>query len=56
MKDFVIIVVLALILGLVGWYLYRSKKAGRNCIGCPHNGSCPSQKGKQCCICPQDEQ
>lgn len=45
MTDIIIIAAVALILGLAGGYVYRSKKRGQTCIGCPHaktcRGSCP---------------
>jgi hypothetical protein len=33
------------ILALIGWYLYRAKKSGRKCIGCPDSGSCGGNCG-----------
>ena len=38
MTNLVIIVVLAAVLGLAGYYVYRSKKKGVRCIGCPEGG------------------
>ena len=38
--DYLIIGVIALILGLAGWYVYRAKKSGKKCIGCPDSGKC----------------
>lgn len=38
--DIVIIAVLALVVGGAGYYIYRSKKKGRACIGCPYADSC----------------
>ncbi len=48
MEDIIIIlVVLALIAGVL-LYLYKAKKRGQKCIGCPYgkncNGSCNSNK------------
>lgn len=40
MEDAIIILILALILGGAAWYIYRSKKSGKKCIGCPDSGSC----------------
>ena len=40
--DLLIIAILAVILGGAGFYVYRSKKSGRKCIGCPSGGSCGS--------------
>ena len=36
--DFVIIFVIVLILGLAGGYVYKAKKSGKKCIGCPDSG------------------
>ncbi len=41
MENFIIIGILALIIGGIIFYLIREKKRGVKCIGCPH--------GKQCC-------
>lgn len=40
--DILILAVLALILGLAAWYVYKSKKSGKKCIGCP-GGGCSGQ-------------
>ena len=39
--DFIIIAVIAVILGAAFWYVYKSKKSGRKCVGCPDG--CSSQ-------------
>lgn len=38
--DYVIIAVIAAIVGVAAWYVHRSKKSGKKCIGCPDGGSC----------------
>ena len=40
--DIALLAVIAIIAGLAGWYVYRSKKKGNKCIGCPDGGSCDS--------------
>ena len=40
MTDILIIAVLAAILGGAGWYVYRAKKQGVKCIGCPDAKTC----------------
>ena len=40
--DYVILAVLAVIVGLVIFYIVRSKKSGAKCIGCPHSKTCSS--------------
>ena len=43
MGDLIVLAVIAAIVGLAGWYVYKSVKAGKTCIGCPDNGSCASR-------------
>ena len=38
--DFVILAVIAAIIGLAAWYIRKAKKKGQKCIGCPHSGQC----------------
>ena len=45
MKNLIIIVILAVVLGLAAWYVYQSRKNGKKCIGCPHSATC---SGKNC--------
>ena len=42
MEDYIIIAVVLLAAGLAAWYVYRAKKRGQTCIGCPHakKGGC----------------
>ena len=48
MDNVIIICVLALIVGFAVWYIYKSKKSGRKCIGCPE-GACPHAGTSGCC-------
>ena len=48
--DYIIIFVIAAILGLAGGYVYKAKKSGKKCIGCPDSGSC-SGNCSGCCGC-----
>lgn len=41
--DYIILAVIALILGFAGWYIYKAKKSGKKCIGCPDGASCSGQ-------------
>lgn len=43
MTDIIIIAAVALIVFLAGYYVYRAKKNGKKCIGCPECGSCNSK-------------
>jgi hypothetical protein len=38
--DYIVIAVIFLILCGAGFAIYRTKKSGRKCIGCPDSGSC----------------
>ncbi len=40
MINFLIILILFAVTGGAGYYVYRAKKQGRKCIGCPYAGSC----------------
>ncbi len=45
MENVILIAVLALILGGVVLYLYKTKKRGQKCVGCPYSGSCSGNCG-----------
>lgn len=51
MGDLIIILILAAILGGAAWYIYRAKKSGKKCIGCPDSGSCGGGCGGNCSGC-----
>ena len=38
--DILVIAVVAAIIGLVLWYIHRSRKKGIKCIGCPDGAKC----------------
>ena len=40
MINVIIVAVILAIVGLAAFYVYRSKKKGRKCIGCPGGTSC----------------
>ncbi len=40
--DFLIIGILAVIVGAAVFAIYRSKKKGKKCIGCPDSCACSS--------------
>lgn len=48
MENIIIIAVVAVIVFLAALYVYKAKKSGQKCIGCPHSKTCPSAK-KGCC-------
>ena len=55
MTDLLAALVLLIILALAGWYVYRSKKSGRKCIGCP-SGSCPHHCSGCCGSCGEAQE
>lgn len=40
LADIIIIAILLVILGASVFYIWKSKKKGIKCIGCPYSGSC----------------
>ena len=50
MIDLVIVLILGAIVGAAGGYVYRAKKRGAKCIGCPVAGGC---SGK--CSCQNED-
>ena len=42
MTDFIVVAVLAVILGGAARYVYKAKKSGAKCIGCPMSKECHS--------------
>jgi len=48
MTDLIVAAVLAVIIGLAALYVYRAKKSGAKCIGCPVEGGCPHKKAGTC--------
>lgn len=46
-KDIIIVLVLLIIVAGAGLYIFRAKKRGEHCIGCPHSKEC----GKMSCGC-----
>ena len=40
MKDLIVIVFLIIIISASAFYVYRAKKKGKKCIGCPGGCSC----------------
>ena len=49
--DYIIIAVVVLILGFSAWFIWKSKKSGQKCIGCPNGGSCSGNCGGCSCGC-----
>jgi len=51
MIDFVIIAIIALIIGFAAFYVYKAKKSGKKCIGCPDGSSCSGNCASCSCGC-----
>lgn len=50
--DWILIGLVAAILGAAALYIYKAKKGGKKCIGCPSSGSCNGQcAGCSSCGC-----
>ena len=48
MVDIILIAILLCIVGGIVLYLYKAKKRGEHCIGCPYARQCTKQNGQQC--------
>jgi hypothetical protein len=49
--DYIIIAVVALIVGGAARYIYKAKKRGAKCIGCPSANQCSGQCSGCSCNC-----
>ena len=47
MENIIILAVIGLVVGLAAGYIWKEKKRGRKCIGCPDNAVC----GGKCAGC-----
>lgn len=55
MGNLIIIVILLCIISSIIVYLYRTKKKGKTCIGCPYGGQCSSSQEGGCCVTHKKE-
>ena len=44
LPDIIAIAVIVIIIGLASLYIYKAKKKGQKCIGCPFSKTCSSNK------------
>lgn len=51
MTDFLVIGILVLIVGAAVTYIWKAKKSGVKCIGCPSAGTCSGKEGHTVCNC-----
>ena len=56
MTDIVLIFVLVIILGSAGGFIYKAKKKGQVCIGCPHAKTCSAHSCRQAHSAVQEEE
>ena len=47
MINVIIVLAVLVILGGAALYIFKAKKAGDACVGCPHSGECASHSS--CC-------
>ncbi len=40
MTDLIVLFVIAVILGLAAGYIFKAKRKGQKCVGCPYGGKC----------------
>ena len=51
MINYIIIGIILIILVSASIYIYKEKKSGKKCIGCPESCSCTIKGEKSCCGC-----
>lgn len=52
MEDIIVIAIIVVIVGLAAFYVYKAKKSGKKCIGCPDGCSCSTKdKGNKVSSC-----
>ena len=52
MENIIIAVIIVAIVGAAALYIYKAKKSGKKCIGCPDGGSCSAKSCGSCgCGC-----
>ena len=51
MADLIVGGIFLVIVGAAIRYIYKEKKNGSPCIGCPNGGSCGGKNGRSSCSC-----
>ena len=51
MENIIIIAIIVVIVGVAALYVYKAKKNGKKCIGCPDSNSCGGNCGCGCSGC-----
>ena len=55
MENLILILVISLILGLAIGYIWKAKKRGVKCIGCPDSGACSGKCSSCSCGCANNK-
>lgn len=48
MTNLIVFLIIAVAVGGAGFYIYKAKKRGVKCIGCPSGAICGKQGGHAC--------
>ncbi len=56
LTDWIVIGVIALIVGGAIAYIIRAKKRGQKCIGCPDSKTCSGKCGSYSCDCHENNE
>ena len=56
MKTVIVSIILLAILGGAVCYIYKKKKSGAKCIGCPYSKSCAAHRSGAGCSCGSTEE
>lgn len=51
MDNIIIIAIVLVIVAAAALYVYKAKKNGKKCIGCPDGCSCSAKKNGEGCCC-----
>jgi hypothetical protein len=53
--DIILILVIGLIVGSAVGYIFKAKKSGQKCIGCPHSKTCSGSCGTCQSACTKEK-
>lgn len=56
MTDYIVAAVVLIIVGIALLYIYKAKKSGVKCIGCPSGANCPSKGNGGKCSCEKESE
>ena len=51
LPDVIVAAVILLCVGGASLYIYKAKKSGKKCIGCPYSDACASNQNVSCGTC-----